>query len=887
MKTRRATGAKTRRTTGGTPDVEPTPVTIPGTPLARVYTVAGRYEVRSTLSRTRGGADVLFGEDRNFASRRVALKKGTVADPSLQREAELLGQLSHPGLPRLYDDITAGNWRYLVMEYVDRPVLEPGRLDVGCVLDIGVHLLEILRYLHELPQPVVHADVKPANLLVDLKTRHVTLLDFGASARIGQDSMDRATPGYAPAEQRSKGTPRTAWDVYAACVTLHQLLSGLEPAKWSGRAAPALTGVTPELQELLARGLRANPKERLSCALSLQVALERIRSLVQDYTRCPCGYIELNGVFFCHRCGHQLVAAPKAGKKKVVVEHVGQDALLAALEGGRPTSEQVIRLRNDVQALARPLSYEVLMSVDHLPFESLPHQLKAARSALKLKTRVLLADEVGLGKTIEAGIIREELKVRGHLTSTLILVPPSLREQWRDEMLEKFSERFECYDATTRDDIRIEKVQNLIISLDTAVGKGRSRVRGTLEGRRWDLVIVDEAHHAKSHTSERWKLLSGLKCNFLLLLTATPLQNKLEELFNLVSILQPGLLGINRRDFQERYEVDGRTAGNADQLRRDLEKVMLRTRRSQAYVRFPERTAYTKLVETTPVERTLYDGVTNLVRRLAEEAQALSPKEAATWKLSLIFLQQRVTSSPSAVLDSLKRMAIKFNQHGAPIGKLADQASRLQSSWSKAAALAELVDQAGDKVVVFTDHVATQLMLRDYLRSAGYPTCVFRGSAEEKQRALRSFAENARVMIVSASGAEGLNLHRHCHIVVNYDLPWNPMRVEQRIGRVQRLGQTRDVLVFNLAFANTVEEHVLRVLREKIHLFEVAIGQVDLILGDAMSDEDDFQDRVWRCLLKAKTRPELERLLNREFEQEEQNYEAMLEDQVESLFHAF
>ncbi len=840
--------------------------------------ILGRYRIQAEFESNRN-TKVSYAEDLQLPGRRLVVKalvrNSSAMTQAFDAERDILAGLNHPAIARLYADATEGSVRYLVEEFHDRSPLSGRKLSPELALDTVMSLLDVVEYLHQRNPPVIHADIKPGNVLQD-EFGQVTLIDFDA-AHVGESAPARqiqATPGYACPEQLSGGAPRKTWDLFACAALLHQLLSGIDPASWQGRGMPPIPEVPEEVTRVLRCCLSSNPRDRLRSARDFRHALERARAFLTGHRSCPkCGQEQAGGVSFCHRCGSLLLQGklPRGNPSRTITRS-GMDRFLNDLQSPRFVTRGTLELRMEADALARPLGFDALMSVDHLSFEPHRHQLQVLKKALKNHLgRSMLADEVGLGKTIEAGLVREELVLRGLVQTTLVLVPASLREQWQEELQEKFGVRFDIYDNSTRSKLRLEKLKSVIISLDMAT---RSCSEALL-GRRWDLVIVDEAHHARNRTTKRWAFLEQLDKSYFLLLTATPLQNKLEELFNLISILRPGLLGTSPKDFEKRYGVDGRSARRDQQLRSDLEKAMIRTRRAQAYVRFPERQAYVRSIEPTRSEAQLYEDVTNLVRELAEEHRAAKP-----WQLQLIHLQQRATSSPEALAESLGNLSGKAGRLAARVDVLQRAAERQRGQSSKLDNLVSILEQVKDRVVVFTDHVPTQKMLCSQLQERKYRTTIFRGSAAEKQRALKEFAEAGQVMVVSQAGNEGLNLQKHCHILVNYDLPWNPMRIEQRIGRVQRLGQPRDVMVFNLAVQNTVEEHVLDVLEQKIRLFEISVGQLDLILGEQLSDESAFAERIFHCLLQARGNVELRKALEREFQKEAKLAENL--DEIES-----
>jgi SNF2 family DNA or RNA helicase len=484
--------------------------------------------------------------------------------------------------------------------------------------------------------------------------------------------------------------------------------------------------------------------------------------------------------------------------------------------------------------------------------EPLEYQIRTAQTVLRrFRGRALLCDEVGLGKTIEAGLILAELVMRGLVRSVLVLVPPSLIEQWQGEMRRKFSIELTSQDAPAFRELGPAAwgtFDHVIASIHTAK---RDPHRSAILERKWDIVIIDEAHHLRNRTTQAWKFAGALRKQFILLLTATPVQNNLEELFNLVTLLEPGLLSTAKR-FQHQF-VDRRdklTPRNVNELHALLAEVMVRNRRSTVGLQFTRRWARTESVVPSSTERALYRDATEFVRarlRSAKEKEKDKEKETATLsRMALLTLQMALGSSSPAAAGTLRKISENPRLKPDDRKSLAEMSDRAgsQTESTKADRLLKLVDEFPEKMVVFTQFLATQDMLRDRLRQAGHNVSVFHGglSRLEKEAAIERFRGPSRVLLCSEAGSEGRNL-QFAQGVCNFDLPWNPMKIEQRIGRLSRIGQTRDVYVFNLVAAGTLEASVLHLLEAKLNMFELVIGEVDMILGN-LDDEREFQDVV-------------------------------------------
>lgn len=467
-------------------------------------------------------------------------------------------------------------------------------------------------------------------------------------------------------------------------------------------------------------------------------------------------------------------------------------------------------------------------------------QMQACLRVLRqMHGRAILADEVGLGKTIEAGLILKEYVTRGLVRRALVLTPVSLMSQWREELSHKFELPFEVRARGEGWDAH----PFLIASVDTAKTE---RHRAEIGRAGFDLLIVDEAHRLRNHLTQGWKFVDALSLKYLLLLTATPVQNDLRELYNLVTLLKPGLLG-TYRTFRKEYMVRGdkRLPKNTQALARTLSKVMVRTSRSATGLPFPKREVFIVPFEMSKEERHLYDGVSEFIREAIEIG---GDEELPRWSFLLMVLQKEMGSSAYAATRTLERCHRLFA--GTPLQRKHKRLVQLGQGVKEHTKLNGLVDllreQADEKVLIFTQFRRTLEFIEARLKEEGIEAAVFHGSlsAAEKDRAVEAFRGPRRILISTEAGGEGRNL-QFCRNVVNFDLPWNPMRIEQRIGRVHRLGQKRDTRIWNFTTRDTVEDYVLAILHRKVLMFELIIGEMDMVLGQ-WSDKDSFESEVFR-----------------------------------------
>lgn len=616
------------------------------------------------------------------------------------------------------------------------------------------------------------------------------------------------------------------------------------------------------------------------------------------------------------------------------------------LQAGLLASSTPYTLRLQSLYLQHAYKYDDLAGLSNARIEPTLHQVYVAdRTIKKLRPRMLLADEVGLGKTIEAGLILKELTARGLVQRVLIVVPASLQFQWHHELSSKFNERFEIIDGPAArflgrmGENPWGKYDRVICSLNIAASPKHADAIASLD---WDLVIFDEAHRVrrtlqggrKLQTTQAYALADELKetATGLLLLTATPMQLHPFELFSLIELIEPGLYATfedyNRRKAElprlnelmralmqwdalspedRRTEVDrSRHTINlvleSDQRELSLEdiddpqtrsrlmdkmvelhpwaNVMVRNRKAEVGG-FTPREAKRFLVELSQEELDVYVDVSEYIQRSYRTAQ--NEKRFAVGFLMVLY-QRMLSSSSNAVRESFRRRIAKLRAQTEAIraarqpsaaaiaemrerdevsitvdelDQLAANEAAIESEIRELEALvdrlgkirdskaAELVKAVGalvndlgtDKVLIFTQYHQTQRFLTETLARNGLQSVSFNGSmnAEEKEAAVRSFRTAVPIMVSTEAGGEGRNF-QFCHVLINYDLPWNPMKVEQRIGRIDRIGQKRKVFIYNIACAGTVEERILDVLETRIGLFEESVGSLDPILGELERD---------------------------------------------------
>ncbi len=487
-------------------------------------------------------------------------------------------------------------------------------------------------------------------------------------------------------------------------------------------------------------------------------------------------------------------------------------------------------------------SFESLVCLSSLSqVRSYWYQEETARKVLKrFRGRALLSDEVGLGKTIEALIVFSEYVKRGMIKTGLILTPTPLVSQWKEEMKSKFG-----LDIPSTDDPDFKKKGDdfwnapfVLASINQAKSKKNF---DRVTAREYDMLIVDEAHHLKNRTTLNWKLVNTIKKRFILLLTATPVENNLMELYNLITLLKPGQLE-TATAFREKFMTKGDPTDprNRALLKELLQEVMIRNTRALAGINIPPRFARTIRIEPSKREREFYEKLETLV-------MGLDSTTGGRGRLVSKGLLAQAGSSPRAVEEAVSRMLEKkayFADHGQALKALKESCqSGLDTPKNKA--LLKLVRSSGEKIIVFVKYTGTLDHIGEFLEQNHIPFALFHGRMDNqrKDREIESFRGEKQVLVTTEIGGEGRNLQFCCRMV-NYDLPWNPMKIEQRIGRIHRIGQEKEVQIFNFCAAGSIEDYILDILDRKINMFEMVVGEIDMIIG-RIKGEKEFEDLVY------------------------------------------
>jgi len=526
---------------------------------------------------------------------------------------------------------------------------------------------------------------------------------------------------------------------------------------------------------------------------------------------------------------------------------VADDASLLVWPGG--TYLRLIAARAEIGR-----GWEGLSALESSAVEPYDHQVRAVLHVLRnCDGQAVLADEVGLGKTIEAGLIAKEYMARGMVRTVLVLVPPALMRQWLQEMKQRFGLDFAEWSQAWSD----EQWQGQPLVIASMYALRRPEHVPIVDSREWDLLIVDEAHHARRPGAQLWRLVARLRATRRLLLTATPIHNSMRDLYTLCNLARPGVFGSYAafsREFVDASDPAGRTPRNVPGLRRLLSNVLIRTRRAETVLDLPPRRVTTVAVALTEEERNLYDNVTEYIRT--------RPRRLASGQPDLVryVIQRELCSSPEAAAHTLLSEAATSRAERRTRERLSDLVDACHSTQRRAKheALATILNnRPGEKFVIYSEFRRTAEVVAAFLAGKGWRVALLHGG-HEREGPLRDFAGGADVLVTTVVGSEGLNL-QFCWNVVNFDFPWNPMRIEQRIGRVHRIGQKRDVHVWNLVAAETIEEYVVEVLERKLHMFELVVGEAATVI-QMVREQLDFEARVQAIMDNARNDLEEKRM---------------------------
>jgi len=952
--------------------------------LAHGHTLNKCYEILRLLGK--GGFGAVYQAQESPPLRRIVAVKQTLF-PSDQgavnlfaQEAELLANVDHSVLPRVYTYFEEERCYYLVMQYIEGQSLHEyvqgqpnSMLGPDKALQLIAPVVDALDYLHSQNPAIIHRDIKPANIRLTPAGK-VYLVDFGI-AKLHRPDGKTATAaravsaGFSSYEQFSGDRTDARSDIYSLGATLYFMLSGVVPENAPKRVpldplvplSQLNEAVSPSLEAAVHRMLALWPQDRYPDIAALQADLwpqspaSSPPVIVDpDPVVIPPPHVPANTVVvpttppIAPRIAvidvHDLLAklqpdvivyGPMLPERLLIIDVIPSGTIYR-LRGEGLTSEKTHKLflsaeqladlsivetakfdgdakrfRLGVEALRLGLAYEYdrYFSLSIARVDPLPHQIEAVYDYFLKQPRIrfLLADDPGAGKTIMAGLLIKELKIRGLIQRVLIITPANLTFQWQRELKDKFREQFEV----VRGDVLRSTYgtnpwqdKNQVITSISWVSR-MDDARDSLLRSRWDLVIVDEAHKMSAYSEDKKTLAYqlgealGQMTDHMLLLTATPHKGDPENFCLFLRLLDADVYGdvSSLEEAVKRHEAPF-------YLRRVKEALVSFPDPNDGQVKrlFTRRTVQTADFELNADEYDFYYQLTHFVEDQSVKAAANQSAQGRAVGFTMAMLQRRFASSTYAVRRSLERMKerrekiladpaayrreqinrrIPENFDELPdeeqqtiieelenvvatidpdalraeivqLGSLISQAKDLEEREieSKLVKLKELLVQRGIfddptmKLLIFTEHRETLDYLVTKLRDWGLSVTQIYGGMPIGDRdtpgtriaAERAFKESCQILVATEAAGEGINL-QFCWLMINYDIPWNPVRLEQRMGRIHRYGQEKDCLIFNFVAKNTSEGRVLDKLFERIREIERALdpegtGKVFNVLGD-------------------------------------------------------
>ncbi len=893
------------------------------------------YELHKCIGKG-GMGQVYEAFDRNL-NRRVAIK---IVRPDLNieqhwrdaflKEARVLAKLRHKHILFVYtlgdDSLDGEQLLYLVMDFAEHGTLTQrltGLKETGtgrvpfmplAELDhIFVQVCQAVAFAHE--QGVIHLDLKPSNILFDAQGLSL-VADFGLAKVLDDVTHVKAETGvgsrqYMPPEQFLGNAVGVTSDVYALGMILHEMLCGGLPKRELLDVVAFDPGIPSAMQAVIARATHTDRHSRYTSVLELLAAFQDALEtdpipetvlppltegqiitgpLFNEPVRIET--IKTDGPDLCI-LGLSGIHSEKFHRVTLSAEQLAEVSLhdTAANYTG---DGQVVRLGLQAYALGIAYAFDPFFGLSISRVAPLPHQLTAVYDyLLKLpRIRFLLADDAGAGKTIMAGLLIRELKLRGLLERILIVCPANLTFQWQRELGSKFDEQFFVLKGN---DVReqygvnqwLERNQ-IITSLDLA--KRDDIVKG-LQQVHWDLVIVDEAHRMSwtppSRKTARYALGELLRdtADHYVMLTATPHKG------------DPA----NFTLFLQLLDRDAYADVQSIQQAMEQQRAPFYLRRTkEAMVYFPERQPdgtwsarkiFTRRIPTTADfsiagdELALYDDVTKFIKQQSRRAAASNDPRARAVGFRMALYQRRLASSARALRQTLENSAKRLSdqlKHARTLAThapaslpseeeleemdevkreeleqiieavtLANNAADVQEEIAELrrfAALAQAIedshaeaklsklkallqqqgffDHPQKRLLIFTEFKDTLLYLVERLTEWGFRVGTIHGgmqigNSSDPEPNSRLFAErefwsgNIQILVATEAAGEGINLHC-CHVMFNYDIPWNPNRLEQRMGRIHRYGQKEDCLIFNFVTTNTIEGFILQTLLQKL-----------------------------------------------------------------------
>lgn len=796
-----------------------------------------------------------------------------------KQECEVISRLNHPRLPKLLKHETRDNQLQLVLEmregsslldllnspiYLEKNFSESSvsPTDFGQILRWMRELAEVIMFLHsQRPFPLIHRNINPSTIRVASSDQGIVLLDFGFLNSFHREADITVLGPFNHPNLIWDCWSETQADIYGFGKVLGFLLNG----QVLGRTALAAENANVAAAQDGFRQLELARIADRCCNSDIETQYPDMYAVAHDLIRLgdeearpgsritcwSCGDDNRTNARFCVTCNQLLRGATDSldapPSSFLTFEDQTESKILSSYHQDRFAKLARYRMRELLDEVEADPGFGELLSLANLPeVAKMQHQKETVLRALqRMRGRALFADEVGLGKTVEAGIFLKELLLRGLAKKILIVCPSTLlAAQWQSELYEKFGEIALVFGHDI-DTSLAWHCARLITTYDTL--RQPFHVEELLR-LTYDLVILDEAHFLND--PENLSILETVKRlqkKYFLMLSATPMHKSLRELYNIVTLLRPGHFADLASFEREFIDADNEMqAKNVETLRELLHQIMIRNRRQDItdYV-FPKRKAVLRQLKLDSRAMAFYSEFRNFLK-----AEMADVSNTAVLR-NLGELAERLCSSPDAFSAQVNRLRRNWKVRRI----LGDGGLRKLENFAIAYPESIVEPKLKATIEILRKHTGNReraLAFSQFDETARYfhrrlqetdlkPVCFLydpQSSLISRQAAIKKLEETpGGILICPGEASEGLNL-QFASLMVNLDLPWNPMKLEQRIGRIQRIGGKKDVLIFNLVLEGTIEEKIYEICSERIKMFEAIVGHVEEILGNLREEED-------------------------------------------------
>ena len=801
-----------------------------------------------------------------------------------KEECQFLSTINNKGFPLIHDYYSKNDDLFLFLSMPEGTFLfekiypkgqqNPALPDIDMILHWTRQLARLLLILHaQRPFPILHRNLNPYSTFIN-KSNDIQLIDFGIlTSLLNNISHANQKHPFSDPSINSLQAASQLTDIYSFGRIIDFMITGSLPS--SCEEPPRIIS-----ENYISTNPRYHFKTIVSlcCNPSISDRYQNVEAIIDELDKiyfkdadssetntltCSCGGQNALNARFCFSCGQLLHLKEQVESDsndsiiKITYNDNAHEKLIESYQSSKFSSFSHFALRESLDEIHSDPGFNTLICLDMLPqIDKLPHQHEAALTVLsKMRGRALLADEVGLGKTIEAGMVLKELLQRQLAKKILIICPSQLLAQWQIELYEKFDEFFLVMGRDI-DTSLAWFCPKLIAPYHIVEQRFHIDV---LINQKYDLVILDEAHYLNEPNN--WKVLRTVKSirkKYFLLVSATPMHNELTELYNIITLLRPGHFG-DLKGFVQRYEDNSSNIGtkNTSELKNIIKQVMIRNLRSEVAkdYPFPKRKAYRCEVEMTEQGTVFYNEFRSFYQTSVKDIYN------RRFLFEMGDLIERLSSSPAAFREYISTSQLKWRIKKQLGDSFLIELKKFESEYplemiqqkvQSALSYANKYVSKGHRVLIFSQFNETTMYYhKEALKTSLQQYCFLydeKAQFNVKRKCLTDFKHAPKgILFCPGELSEGLNL-QHASVMINVDLPWDPMKIEQRIGRIQRIGGADEIYIINIVLKDTIEDDILTILEKKIQMFEAVIGKVEEIIGN-LDDTDDFRSMICNLYL--------------------------------------